>query len=107
MRRISSSPLAWLVFVIAGALGTPLCLAAPEHLATIEQECLTQLGYGPERCACFGETAASQLSDKEQAFVAAQVTQDQAAIAQIQGTMTVNEMMAAGQFMTSAAQQCP
>ncbi|MGH6923283.1 MAG: hypothetical protein ACRED5_06040 [Propylenella sp.] len=76
-------------------------------MATIEQECQTQLGHSPARCACFGETAAAQLSDKEQAFVAAQVMKDQAAIAQIQGTMTVNEMMAAGQFMTGIEQQCP
>jgi hypothetical protein len=93
--------------VLAGLFAAPASLAGPEHIATIESECQTQLGHSPARCACFGETAAAQLSDKEQAFVAAQVTKDQAAIAQIQGTMTVNEMMAAGQFMTGVEQQCP
>ena len=88
------------------AVAAPASFAGPEHVATIEQECQTQLGYSPSRCVCFGEKA-GQLSDKEQAFVAAQVTKNQAALAQIQGTMTVNEMMAAGEFVTGVAQQCP
>ncbi len=95
------------VFAVVGTIGAPISLAGPEHVATIEQECQTQLGYTPARCACFGVTAGAQLSDKEQAFVAAQVVKDQATITEIQGTMTVNEMMKAGQFMTSVAQQCP
>jgi hypothetical protein len=93
--------------VLVHLIDTPMSLAAPEHIATIEQECQTQLGYAPARCACFGETAAAQLSDTEQAFVAAQVTKDKSAAAEIQRTMTVDEMMKAGQFMTSVAQQCP
>jgi len=95
------------VLVVVETTGAPIGLAAPEHVATIEQECQSQLGYTPARCACFGVTASAQLTDKEQAFVAAQVVKDQAAITEIQGTMTVNEMMKAGQFTTSAAQQCP
>jgi hypothetical protein len=93
-------------FVVAGAFGASHSLAGPQDVATIERECQTQLGYAPARCACFGEKAGG-LSDKEQAFVAAQVTKDKAAIVRIQGTMTVNEMMTAGQFMTSVAQLCP
>ena len=93
-------------FVVAAAFGAPPSFAGPDDVATIERECQTQLGYAPARCVCFGKKAAG-LSDKEQAFVAAQVTKDQAAIVRIQGTLTVNEMMKAGQFMTSVAQQCP
>jgi hypothetical protein len=92
--------------VVAAGIGAAPGLAGPADIAAIERECQTQLGYVPTRCACFGEKAAG-LSDKEQAFVAAQVTKDQAAIVGIQGTMTVNEMMTAGQFMTSVAQLCP
>lgn len=97
----------YLAVLTVGAFDAPVSLAGAEDVATIERECQSQLGYSLERCGCFGDTAAATLSDKEQAFVAAQVMKDQAAIARVQGTMTMDEMMVAGQFMTTIAQQCP
>ena len=96
----------YLACLLAAGL-TSAAHAGPEDLATIERECQAQLGYAPARCACFGETAEAQLSDTQQAFVAAQITSDQVAVAQIQPTMTIDDMVGAGTFMGNVAQLCP
>ena len=96
-----------LAFAAAAGFCTSAGLAGPEHVATIESECQTQLGYSPSRCACFRSTAETGLSDNAQAFVAAQVTKNQAAIAETQATLSGDDMMAAINFLTTAPQQCP
>jgi len=93
--------------ILIGCVGIALpAYAAQEHLDTLERECGTQLGLTASGCKCVADTAASELNEIQQAFVAAQVTRNMSEIARIQGGMTQNDMMAAGTFMTAAPSRC-
>lgn len=95
----------------AGLLGAAVIFAvstataAPDHLATIEAGCAAQLKMPPAACACLKDKAAS-MSDRQQAFVAAVVSQDKATQQNLTQDMTVGEMTEAGMFMTNAPAQC-
>ena len=83
-----------------------LALASPADLATLESECGPQLGLSATGCACIKAKAAAELSDTQQAFVASIVTKDKKTQRAVMQNMTVGEMTAAGQFMTTAPAQC-
>ena len=79
--------------------------AVADNADVLVEECGKQLNLGPKGCACIGERSAS-LNDKQQQLVVAMVTKDQAASAKLRGSMTVDEMTGAAQFMMSAPQLC-
>ncbi|MDP2619383.1 MAG: hypothetical protein Q8P46_04285 [Hyphomicrobiales bacterium] len=93
------------ILIACAGLAAP-ALATQEHLDTLERECGPQLGFSASGCKCISNTAAVELNDTQQAFVAAQVTKNQAEIARIQGAMTMDEMMQAANFMTTAPSRC-
>ena len=80
--------------------------ATAQHLKTIGEQCGIQLKLPAATCACISGAAGEQLSETQQAFMVAQITKDKAAMAQMQSSMTVGEMTAVGNFMTSIVGQC-
>jgi hypothetical protein len=93
------------ILIACAGLAAP-ALAAQEHLDALERECGPQLGFPASGCKCISAAAAAELNDTQQAFVAAQVTRNKADAARIQGTMTMDEMMQAANFMTTAPSRC-
>jgi len=93
------------LLTLVTALFPSAALASPEHLATIEAECGTQLRMSAAGCACLKGKAAA-LNDGQQAFIAAVVSKDKATQKDLTQGMTVQELTAAGMFMTSAPAQC-
>jgi hypothetical protein len=87
-------------------MATGIALAGPEHIAGIEQECVQQLGYAPDRCECIGDRAAADLNDNQQAFMYAHATKNTAEAQRLQGVMTIDEMTKAGEFMAGVAGIC-
>ena len=77
-----------------------------EDLRTIAEQCGVQLKLPNAACACISGAAGEQLSDKQQAFMAAQVTKNRGEVARLQSEMTVGEMTAVGNFMTSIVAKC-
>ena len=80
--------------------------ATEADLRTIAEQCGIQLKLPKAACACVSGAAGEQLSDKQQAFTVAQVTKNQAEFARLQSEMTVGEMTAVGNFMTSIVAKC-
>lgn len=93
------------VLIVCAGFAAP-ALAAQEHLDTLKRECGTQLGLSASGCQCISDSAAAELNDNQQAFVVAQVTGDNAEFTRLQGSMTMDEMMAAGTFVTTAPSRC-
>ena len=80
-------------------------LADTAALETLRSECAAQLNLPPPACDCIVDRAA-ELSDNQQAFVAASVTKDEATAATLRGQMTIDELTQAGPFMTTSPQAC-
>lgn len=110
MRMITDTIRLRRMLALVASLGLLLAassvLAGPEHIAGIEQECVQQLGYAPERCDCVGDRAESDLDDNQQAFMYAHATKNTEEAQRLQGIMTIDEMTAAGEFMTGVANIC-
>ena len=73
---------------------------------TLRAECAIQLNLGAGGCNCIAETAASELSDAQQALVAAMVSQDQATAATVRSAMSVQEISEAAMFMVNTPKRC-
>ena len=69
-------------------------------------ECHIQLDLSDSGCACIGESARRDLSETQQEFVLAQVTDDKAASDSLMQDMTVEEMTQAAEWMMSAPTNC-
>lgn len=80
--------------------------SAEAHLRTITEQCGVQLKLPDATCACISGAAGKQLSDQQQAFMAAQVTKNNAEFARLQSEMTIGDMTEVGNFMTSIVGQC-
>jgi hypothetical protein len=94
-----------MLLALTATLAPGFAFAAPEHLATIETECGSQLQMSPAQCACLKGKAAA-LNDGQQAFIAAVVSKDKATQKDLTQGMTVQELTQAGMFMTNAPAQC-
>jgi hypothetical protein len=94
-----------MLLALTATLAPGLAFAAPEHLATIEAECGTQLKLSAAGCACLRDKAAA-LNDGQQAFIASVVSKDKATQKDLTQGMTVQELTQAGMFMTNAPAQC-
>ncbi len=73
---------------------------------TLEKECKAKLGLSDSACKCIGTKAEADLNEKQQALVVAIVTENDAEQAKLQADMTQDEMVTAGEFMTSAPGAC-
>jgi len=87
------------------AASTVPVFADAAALETVRTECGTQLNLPAAACDCIA-TRAGELSDEQQAFLAATVTKDEAATSSLRGQMTIEELTQVGMFMTSAPQNC-
>lgn len=81
-------------------------VAGPQHLQIINQQCGTQLGKPPAVCNCMSQRAGSQLSENQQAFMAAQVTGNAPEIGRTQATLSANDALGVMQFMTTIIAAC-
>ena len=89
------------------AMGFALpAVATQEDLDTIASECGQQLQLSPSGCTCIRDTAAADLTDAQQAFVAASITEDHARRGELQGKMSGDEVLGAITFMTQAPTSC-
>jgi hypothetical protein len=79
--------------------------ADAQAVDTLRQECAAQLNLPATACACIAAKAA-ELTDNQQAFLAASVTKDETAAAALRGQMTIDELTQAGMFMTTSPQAC-
>jgi len=95
-----------LVAVAFLVLGTTPAFAGQEHLDIIGQQCGAQLGQPPAVCSCMAQSAGAQLSDTQQAFMAAQVTSNGPEIARTQALLSADEAVAVMQFMTTIVPAC-
>jgi hypothetical protein len=74
-------------------------------LETLRTECAAQLNLPSGACDCIAAKA-GELSDNQQAFLAATVTKDVATAATLRVQMSIEELTAAGMFMANSAQIC-
>ncbi len=90
-------------FLASGLLAGQALADAADDLV---DECHIQLELSDAGCACIGEIARRDLSESQQEFVLAQVTDDTAAVDSLAQGMTVEEMTQAAEWMMSAPSNC-
>lgn len=91
------------VFLASGLLAGQALADAADDLV---DECHIQLDLSDSGCACIGESARRDLSETQQEFVLAQVTDDKAASDSLMQDMTIEEMTQAAEWMMSAPTNC-
>ncbi len=94
---------------VLGALLASGLIAGQAHADAADDlvdECHVQLELSDSGCACIGESARRDLSETQQEFVLAQVTDDKAASDSLMQGMTVEEMTQAAEWMMSAPTDC-
>lgn len=98
--------------VFAGTVGavTLVLLAAGPTAAgtaeTMQSECLAQLNLPASACACIGSSAEVDLTPKQQEFVIAMITSDEAASVRLRGELTIVELTQAASWMGNAPKRC-
>jgi hypothetical protein len=85
--------------VAVGAAGPSV--AGPQHIQTIHEQCGIQLNGTAAFCTCLSNTAGQTLNENQQAFTAAQVTQNAAEIARVQPLLSADDAMGVMDFMTT------
>ena len=100
----STEAIALTLAVLFAAHGSAFSTEA--DLQQIAQQCGVQLKLPKAACACISGAAGEQLSDKQQAFMVAQVTKNKGEFTRLQSEMTIGEMTAVGEFMTSIVAKC-
>lgn len=103
---ISSYRLGAAVFsaILASSLSTGQANA--DAADDLVDECHIQLDLSDSGCACIGESARRDLSETQQEFVLAQVTDDKAASDSLMQGMTVDEMTQAAEWMMTIPTEC-
>jgi len=101
MRSLNIATLG-LIFGLTVAAGD----ARADAAETLIEQCHIQLEMTDSGCDCIGNSARSDLTETQQEFVVAQVTDDQAAVQELQGGMTVDEMTEAAEWMMSIPVTC-
>ena len=94
--------------LFASLLALPLVSgeARADAAETLVEQCHVQLDMTASGCDCIGNSARRDLTDTQQEFVVAQVTDDQDAIQSLQGQLTVDEMTAAADWMMNIPVTC-
>ena len=86
-------------------LSGPPAFADAGHLETLRTECASQLNLPSGACDCIAGKA-GELSENQQAFLAATVTKDVATAATLRMQMSIEELTQAGMFMADSAHSC-
>jgi hypothetical protein len=94
------------VLGLALGLGLATGKVRGDAAETLIEECHVQLEMSANACDCIGGKARDELSPQQQDFVAAQVTDNQAAVQELQSQMTIEEMTQAAEWMMSAPAAC-
>lgn len=94
------------LFGALAILGAAMSGAQAGEGGTLKAECLKQLGLSESGCTCIGNKAEAELSETQQQLVVAHVTKNKAKAAEIQATMSPEDMTAAATFMTTAPGAC-
>jgi hypothetical protein len=81
-------------------------LAADAHLDIIHEQCGIQLNLSSGACDCLRSSAAGELNENQQAFMAARVTMNQPEIDRTQPLLSQKEAIQVGTFMTSIVDRC-
>jgi len=100
--------LRWTTLCVAPLLLT-LALLSSSWAGTAETakaECLKQLGLPAPVCTCIGKRSEKDLNPKQQKLFLAIVTKDAQARVAAQKGMTVDEMIATGNFMNTVPNEC-
>ena len=79
--------------------------ADADDLETLRTECAAQLNLPSAVCDCIADKA-GELSESQQAFLAATVSQDFAAAGEVRTQMSIAEVTEAGMFMAGSPQGC-
>jgi hypothetical protein len=100
-------PHAIVLLTLAAAIliSTNAGFASESDLATIEDQCGKRLKLSPGGCACLRDKA-SELTEGQQAFIAAVVSKDKTTQVSLMQTLTVKELTDAGIFMTKTPSEC-
>ena len=80
-------------------------VATEADQAAIGQGCLAKLNWSEPACQCLAEKAA-EMEDVQQAFLAATLNQDSAAIADLRSKMTIPQITQASLFLVNAGPGC-
>ncbi len=80
--------------------------ARADAAETLIEQCHVQLDMTAGGCDCIGNSARRDLTETQQEYVVAQVTEDQDAIQSLQGGMTVDEITVAAEWMMSIPATC-
>jgi len=100
MRKLSH-----LVLFPCLALAWTPSFATEADQTAIGQGCLAKLNWSEPACQCLAEKAA-EMEDVQQAFLAATLSQDNAAIADLRSKMTIPQLTQASLFLMKAAPSC-
>ena len=92
---------------ILAAVPLALCLLQPAWASgpDIEALCLEHSNMGADLCTCVAAKA-TELTEDQQAFIAATLAGDDAETAHLRGTMPVKDLMDAGMFLPNAPIDC-
>jgi len=97
------------ICLVVAAVLSIMCAPAGAVQADLDilyRECGPQLKLSDKGCRCISDSAAKQLNDKQQAYVAAAVARNRARAETLHGQMTLDELTQAGKFMARAPQVC-
>ena len=83
---------------------TPAFASEADQTA-IGEGCLAKLNWSEQACRCLADRA-GEMEDVQQAFLAATLKQDSAAIADLRNRMTIPQITQASLFLVNAAPSC-
>jgi len=82
------------------------CSQAGGQENRVAELCNTTTNMGAELCRCVGDKAESDLSPGALEFLVASLEQQEQRTEKLRGKLSVEELMSAGMFMTSAPAAC-
>lgn len=72
----------------------------------LQTECKARLGLPQSACKCIGDKAEADLNEKQQNLVIAVIKEDDALMQKLQAEASQEDIVKAGEFMTSAPAAC-
>lgn len=87
------------------ALAAIPAVAAEADRAAIGEGCLAKLNWSEQACQCLADKS-GELEDVQQAFLAAMLKQDGAALAKLRDQMTIPQMAQVSMFPVNVGQSC-
>lgn len=97
-----------MITVLATALAAGCTQGAADVSSNrIAELCNATTNIGENLCRCVGNKAETGLSERSREFLVATLEQgEESRLAELRGQLTLEELMKAGMFMTTAPAQC-